>query len=733
MKEIIWSELNGTINKRGRYLYLQGGYHCVDKGCPEWGSNRDEDTYYIGDVAGSLCLDNADGTVEIPLIFGYTLWFVANYADCQAPFYGEDADPEMTRLLEKTLYLYGGTLARAPYVLCLDLGDLAVRGIRVLPKHKNGTPVFTGYCISDEIEDDFFVSHTVKITDPLPLRITNALADMSRALYSHDPQDYLTVPRYEICENTVGATIRFSGTPLAEIATGVFNRNVEKILGKIDPDGKLHESSYMAPSWRYNGFGTWRPGANQYYNDMYTRNQVGVSVLARLGYVEQAQRVIKYCNKCMMELKDRYTLDQKPIPGHWTAVCDNPFFYSKVLAFAGWYTKYTRERFGDEFQNLGNFEVDGHGFAMICVYNTWLNTGKSKQYVRDNIEMLTEPVRFIQWCLENPELSFSEHGLLYGETEAGLADIAYGAGMKITMYGNVACCEGVRGYAHMAAEAGLDELARKWRELADRLYGAIVDYFVKDGKWDLNNRGFYHDATLSTMSDISGYDASRDFDPKWYALSRDTYQEDRQDYIAPSMVGPRGVGYDHCIFTKNALLLDKVEDYTVLVENLCKMCYSPRLPDPYVVPECACYSPQKRLFRRQGDLGNLVHQSEAVHTLMTVVGLCQSSRGEVKWIPRLPKGWRVEVDDIPVPGREATARLKCGFPEHGEQRAELTVKGKGVEILVRMGPFDKDSTLFCTVNGKDVPFEREIIGLNVWLRVKLEAKEKRYVILAREQ
>lgn len=317
--------------------------------------------------------------------------------------------------------------------------------------------------------------------------------------------------------------------------------------------------------------------------------------------------------------------------------------------------------------------------------------------------------------------------------EAGLADIAYGAGMKITMYGNVACCEGVRGYAHMAAEAGLDELARKWRELADRLYGAIVDYFVKDGKWDLNNRGFYHDATLSTMSDISGYDASRDFDPKWYALSRDTYQEDRQDYIAPSMVGPRGVGYDHCIFTKNALLLDKVEDYTVLVENLCKMCYSPRLPDPYVVPECACYSPQKRLFRRQGDLGNLVHQSEAVHTLMTVVGLCQSSRGEVKWIPRLPKGWRVEVDDIPVPGREATARLKCGFPEHGEQRAELTVKGKGVEMLVRMGPFDKDSTLFCTVNGKDVPFEREIIGLSAWLRVKLEAKEKRYVILAREQ
>ena len=82
---------------------------------------------------------------------------------------------------------------------------------------------------------------------------------------------------------------------------------------------------------------------------------------------------------------------------------------------------------------------------------------------------------------------------------------------------------------------------------------------------------------------------------------------------------------------------------------------------------------------------------------------------------------------------DAEGHGHVAFPEHGEQRAELTVKGKGVEILVRMGPFDKDSTLFCTVNGKDVPFEREIIGLSAWLRVKLEAKEKEYVILAREQ
>lgn len=97
--------------------------------------------------------------------------------------------------------------------------------------------------------------------------------------------------------------------------------------------------------------------------------------------------------------------------------------------------------------------------AMLGIYNVWKNEGRSAQYVKQNLAQLREPVEFIQWCLDHPELSFSEHGLLYGETEAGLADIAFGAGMKITMYGNIACCLGVRGYSDMVSSAGMPELA----------------------------------------------------------------------------------------------------------------------------------------------------------------------------------------------------------------------------------------------------------------------------------
>ena len=141
------------------------------------------------------------------------------------------------------------------------------------------------------------------------------------------------------------------------------------------------------------------------------------------------------------------------------------------------------------------------------------------------------------------------------------------------------------------------------------------------------------------------------------------------------MVGPRGIGYDHCIFTQTALLLDKVQDYSRLLENLCKICYSPRLPQPYIVPECASYSPEKSIFRRQGDLGNLAHQAEAMHTFLTVIGLCERENGLIKWIPRLPEGWTVRAEKLPVPGKDGFINLECGFPEHGEQTAHIRLEG----------------------------------------------------------
>ena len=42
-----WAPLDGFEPSEGKYLFLSGGVYSPDKGCPDWGSNRDEDTYYF--------------------------------------------------------------------------------------------------------------------------------------------------------------------------------------------------------------------------------------------------------------------------------------------------------------------------------------------------------------------------------------------------------------------------------------------------------------------------------------------------------------------------------------------------------------------------------------------------------------------------------------------------------------------------------------------------------------
>ena len=104
LKACNWLSLKQFAPAAGRYLYLLGGIYSPDKGCPDWGSNKDEDTYYAGDRAGRLVITYASGkTAEVPLIFGYTLWFQKHFSDGQAPFKGEGASPEMAELLKSTL------------------------------------------------------------------------------------------------------------------------------------------------------------------------------------------------------------------------------------------------------------------------------------------------------------------------------------------------------------------------------------------------------------------------------------------------------------------------------------------------------------------------------------------------------------------------------------------------------------------------------------------------------
>lgn len=716
--------LPAADNLSGDYLYLVGGYNSADRGTPAWGTIIESEILSLGDSAGDLEISYQDGTKDtVPLVFGYTMWFSANWADGKAPFVGEEKDDTMAAMLLETLHLAGGIEGAADLVLKVKIQNKPISQIMIKDNpEKVGNPVFAGgYLVPEgttgalsggkpvDASNSFFDSHTVSC-GPVPAKLLENLAAMNRNLVTFE-EDYETSPGFAYPENYDKTRVEFSGTPLANIASGVFYHNIQNMLDKIEPNGMVNESN--KDSRRLGGFGSWRPNTGTFFNNMYSRNHKDIITLSTVGYNEIAQKVVDFDNQMLMYFpENNLTMKGLSIPGHWCVVTNLPMLYSTVLVpQANWPTKYTKELFGDEYQNMGNMEPDGHGLTMMGIYNVWKNTGSDPAWVNDNWTYINEAVEFISWCLEHPEVSFSENGLLYGESEGGMMDF--------TMYNNVPCYLGVRMYAQMALAAGKTEAASEWTALADGLEEAILSNFVQDGKWNLAKAGFFHDPAIATYADYVGYNVAEKAPQNWYALSNATYEADKNAFIGDTYVGPRGLGYDQNIMSQTSLLLDKTADYGRFVEQLTKLCYAPRLPDPYIVPEFACYMQSTGTYRKQGDLGNLAQQAESMRTLLISAGVSDETDGVVTLMPRLPENWDVSVTKMQVPHGLSMIDFSANYPQNLSQTASFTLTGNTANtVRFRSGPYPMGlDGASATVNGAAADAQVVTTGDSKWVWV----------------
>ena len=131
-------------NPQGEYIYFVGGYNSEDRGTPPWGSLVESENLFIGDRAGEIVIAYADGTADvIPLIFGYTMWFKANWRDGGAPFKTEEAEPAMTACLRKALQLQGGFEGNDQTAIKVKIQSKPIREIRLAdnPRKAGGTGV----------------------------------------------------------------------------------------------------------------------------------------------------------------------------------------------------------------------------------------------------------------------------------------------------------------------------------------------------------------------------------------------------------------------------------------------------------------------------------------------------------------------------------------------------------------------------------------------------------------
>ncbi|HBV51780.1 MAG TPA: hypothetical protein DEF06_05800, partial [Clostridiales bacterium] len=411
------------------------------------------------------------------------------------------------------------------------------------------------------------------------------------------------------------------------------------------------------------------------------------------------------------------TIKGVPIPGHFSVIINKPLIYSTILVpQANWPTRYTKEEFGEGYQNLGNQETDGHGLMMLANYNVWKNLGCHKEWVLENWRYLSEAAEWILWCFDHPDLSFAQDGLLYGETEAAMNDW--------TLYANVPCYLGLLGYAEMAEAAQKTRDAEAWRACAESMRAGIERRLTKENGWDLKHCGFIHDPVPTMLSDFYGYDTA-DMPSEWVLRSRDSYPEDIRYPAEHGFYGASGgIGYDHSMITQNALLLDQMEDASRLMESLSKLSYSPRLPEPYLIPEGLSVDAGKGVLRRQGDLGNLVQLAEAMKCYLITAGISPLRGKTLKIMPRLPKGWEMELQKFSVQNTGVRISVKTSHPENGRQSASVVAEGDLTEFRLqfRFGPFPLDlEQAEVTLNGKTQKVALFPSGDSKWAWVSADA------------
>ncbi len=732
-----------------KHLLLLGGLVSGDSAHPAWGTGDSTVGHFIGEEAGKIRVVYSSGAEEtVPLLYGLTLWWRAPYRSSPAPF---STDPGFRELLDNSLCVANGLEGYLPedkpYYIRLALKGEPVKQIEILDNAaKAGYPVIDALTFetlpstggspsglyhlepggpADPARTAWLNKHTIEGSNPLGggrSEALNALADFCHTTLSDLNHETIQSVKPQISpEAFPGPKVRFEGTPEAEILTSVYYENMWETQGRIFEDGMVSESREKADN--YNGFGGWTPDLGPFFRNAYTRNR-SLMVLVNAGFFEKAQLGMDYFDKWLLYFPHSFPEIQmggKPVPGHATVIANTPHVYFDSLRHVGWPTRYTTRDFG-------NPETDGHGILMLDHYRIWAKLGRPADWVKQHWEAIHEAAEFIPWALDNPELSFSEHGLLYSESEGGMS--------TESLYANTPCYFGLLAYAEMAEVAGEATSAQRWRDQAQRLFEAMEAWFPKESPewgnvWDpAKAAGWgYEQGVLAPILfglDLYGYDSVSKLPEGWLDRTRRSY-EMILPKIKPAGCAPIGFGYGQGYFTESALLLDRTKESMEMLNWVARLCYAPSQPNPFRVPEGAVVASDGSKWRRWGDLGNLYQMVEACYILEVVIGVDDGSPEALKILPRIPtswthtgiKGWPARVQSG---GKSVLTKVDYDLIRKvGSLSLSLASDQPIDQWKVRLGPLDvAPGAVMVSVDGKPTPTGAVQTGDASWVWVTLQ-------------
>ena len=639
----------------------------------------------LGTELGTLEIRYQDGAVDrVPLACGYTTWPAEPDVAALGELDGPRITPAVRRALARVVRVRPSGLP-GHALLALAPAAKPIRELVLVPGSQ-GQVAVTGVTAQTGAQ----APHLVPVALPGPPAAFSAwlreralptgapgrpapedFALLTRALRPPDQDDLRALPTTPPA-GFPGPRLQFAGNVDALLLTNLYYGTVADMAGKIDADGTFHTSSRHAPD-----FGApwlWHPGRQTYYGHAWSRDLGRVLMeLVDLGYRDESERCLDYTDRCLFLPTRR----AGPGPRHWPMVMNLP--------------------------DSDNPESDGHGLQMLFHYRAWLHAGCRPQWVREHWPALQEAAGYLVWCLDHPEQSRSQHGLIYSATEAVGPYMEGGFGL----YCDVPCLLGLRGYARMAAAAGRPDLARQWGEAASRLEAAISGYYPgwdpqfgpvwdRDRSratplfWGTGNAAL---APLIVGADYLGFDAADRLPPGWRERTEHTYRRQLAECVPPGACFNGGLGYTHCFLTQAALLLDRLEEASTMLHWLALVSYDPR-SRPWVAPEVGWVSPDGTQWKRLGDLGNAVQEGEATKCLRLVLGIDDLRPECLQLVPRLPPGWTgARATGYPVvvrtPAGVVTRRLDFAVTRAaaGEIRLLAQADGPLGPVRVRLGPF----------------------------------------------
>ena len=716
------------IKNQVKYIYLLGMAES-NNGRVWREPNNFSLRYFVGDDIGNIKLNYADGTTDIfPLKMGESIWWGKLFYDYQEPF---SNDVKLRKALKASLRLYPQTpIEDGNYVAVITPKPVSINNIVVeCSPSKQGTPIIAGITV-ESINDkklagwmpifgeavsgefkEFIQTKSLRFLNQNEKEAQIKLKNLQQALYTNDDVYKKTVQQ-QIPSNYSGPKVSFEGNNFANILTNVFYHNILDIISKIDTNGFFHSSSKNAVLFAGNGLGTYRNNVGEYYNESWSRDFGRcLQEVTVLGYLNEVSNCINFCfqKARLWEDMPSLRLDSNIIlPRHWSRILNKP-------------TKSTSQ------------ENDGHGLIALFLYKYWQRIPNRNEWLHDNWIDIKAAGDWITWQFEHPEITGSTDVLhTTGESSSW-------AGNKgSTIYADFMCINTLNCLAEMADAYGDAQTAKHWRDRANKMFKALQNYVILDTKygkvWTLDYAGWAYKATVlgpvMCLADYQGFSPNDDY-PQLRAINEAAYQRIIDTYNKPFGFYGEGMGYGQSFITQSALLLDRMQDATTMLNWMAKAIYDPRFGS-FIVPEGCQTDSVGKYWYRNGDLGNGVQEAEVIKTLRIVIGIDDTHPNRLQFFPRMPYDWnKIEIKEYPV-----LCKYSSNFEiAHVNYELERTKDGMILKIYsdkqlngvaFRLGPFkNKPDDRSIMVNGKFLETSLEKSGDSWWrsFTISIEANK----------